>query len=334
MHFRFLMKIKKNLSRLLCKISQSAGIHNDQLLYEFNRLIEENRKSIEQSNLLFSEKQLLSNGALLAQSVIEKQNIESLKDVEFGIFSQFGDDGIIQWLIHHLELPNKTFIEFGVENYRESNTRFLLMHNNWSGLIIDGSKQNILDIKQSEYYWKHDLTAIECFIDSDNINKLISSSGFQTEVGILHIDIDGNDYWLWEAITEIRPIIVIMEYNSVFGSERAITTPYRNDFNRTLAHHSNLYFGASLQALKILSLKKGYIFIGCNSAGNNAYFIRNDKLNHSIKECDIQKGFVDSKFRESRNQIGDLTYISGPERLSSIKGLPVFNVITNSLEPL
>ena len=113
-------------------------------------------------------------------------------------------------------------------------------------------------------------------------------------VDLLHIDLDGNDYWVWKEI-EIQPSIVILEYNSVFGLDRTITVPYRSNFNRTNAHFSNLYFGASLKAMYDLTVKKGYSFIGCNSAGNNAYFIRKDKMNGFVREVTLEEGYVLSK---------------------------------------
>jgi len=85
----------------------------------------------------------------------------------------------------------------------------------------------------------------------------------------------------------ISPIVVILEFNSVFGIDRSITVPYKKDFIRTQAHFSNLYFGASLRALYELSASKVYSFIGCNSAGNNAYFVRNDKLNDIVRETSL-----------------------------------------------
>ena len=123
---------------------------------------------------------------------------DNIQEAEFKVFSQFGDDGIIQYLVNRVEIPagRRRFIEFGVENYRESNTRFLLLNNNWSGLILDGSAENINSIKNDQIYWKHELTAVHSFIDRDNINELIAANGFAGEVGILSIDIDGNDYWI------------------------------------------------------------------------------------------------------------------------------------------
>lgn len=281
-----------------------------------------------------SEVELLALGKLLSNNIARKKEINSLEEVEFKIFSQWGDDGIIQWLVNNIDFPNKTFIEFGVENYRESNTRFLMMNNNWSGLVMDGSSSNIAQIVNSEYYWKYDLEVKAVFIDKENINDLLLSSEMDKEVGILHIDIDGNDYWIWKEINVISPLVVILEYNAVFGVDRAITIPYQADFFRTKAHYSNLYYGASLKALYDLSVDKGYAFIGCNSAGNNAYFVRKDKLNDVVKENSLAQGYVVSKFRESRNKMKKLDYTKYNERLKKILKMPVCNTKNNQLEEL
>lgn len=281
-----------------------------------------------------TETQLLLMGKALSEMMRHKKHIDNLSEVEFKVFSQWGDDGIIQWLVNNMEIPNKTFIEFGVENYRESNTRFLMMNNNWSGFVMDGSETNIAEIVNSEYFWKYELYAKSVFIDKENINNLLSFPGFDKDIGILHIDLDGNDYWIWKEIDIISPIILILEYNSVFGIDRAITIPYDKTFFRTKAHHSNLYFGASLNALYKLSLSKGYSFIGCNSAGNNAYFVRNDKMNDNIREMTLDEGYALSKARESRDKNGNLTNLTGLNRIKAIKGMPVYNIDTEKIEEL
>ena len=283
---------------------------------------------------LAAEQQLLTLGKILSEGVKAKGEIGSLSEVEFKIFSQWGDDGIIQWLLNNLDFPNKTFIEFGVENYREANTRFLMMNDNWSGLVMDGSESHVAQIVNSEYYWKYQLSAKTAFIETANVNGLIESSNFEREVGILHIDLDGNDYWIWKEITCIAPIVVILEYNSIFGIDRAITTPYDPAFFRTRSHHSNLYFGASLRALQQLSAQKGYAFIGCTGAGNNAYFVRRDKLGGNVVERSLAEGYVLSKVRESRDPQGRLTYVSGNDRIELIRGMPVYNVDTERIENL
>jgi hypothetical protein len=281
-----------------------------------------------------SEERMLLLGRMASWQVKHKTSVRSLSEVEFKVFSQFGDDGIIQWLVHALHIDNKTFVEFGVEDYEEANTRFLMMNDNWSGLVLDASKSSIASIVGASYYWRHELQARCAFIDRENINDLIRASGLLGEIGLLHIDLDGNDYWIWNAIDCVSPILVILEYNSVFGFERALTVPYDKSFVRTRAHSSNLYFGASLPALAELSAHRGYAFLGCNTAGNNAYFVRRDKLNASVRETSLAESAVHSKFRESRDPEGRLSFVSGSARAHVIRGMPVYNTRSNKVESL
>jgi hypothetical protein len=254
------------------------------------------------------------------------------RDIGFKVFSQRDEDGIIQHLIHRLPIQNETFIEFGAENYEESNTRFLMINNNWQGMVLDGCKADIDWIKRDRIYWQYDLQAKEAWITKDNIDSLLCSSGFAPDVGLLSIDIDGNDYWIWEAIQSIRPRIVIVEYNSILKLA-PVVVPYRDDFQRTFAHHSNLYYGSSLAALHFLAKKKGYILAGSNCWGHNAFFIRAD-IAGEFRSLEPQEAYVASKFREARDRSGKLTYARGGERLKLIEHMPVVNVVTGEKGPL
>ncbi len=265
---------------------------------------------------------------ILVEKIKEKGIVENIQDVEFKVFSQFGDDGIIQYLINNIDISTPKFVEFGVGNYRESNTRFLLMNNNWEGIVIDCDSNCIKQLKSETIYWQHNLQAVPAFINKDNINSLLASNGFSGEIGILHIDIDGNDYWIWEAIDVIDPIIVIVEYNSIFGCNYAITIPYQENFSRTSSHYSNLYFGASLKAFYLLAKNRGYEFVGSNNAGNNAYFIKKTKIK-GIKTVSLKDGYVESKFRESRDETGQLNYISGRNRIKTIQNKEVVDLERN-----
>lgn len=268
-------------------------------------------------------------GKLLAK--LNHGTVTSLQDAEFRVFSQFGDDGIIQYLVDTLKIENKRFIEFGVENYNESNTRFLLENNNWQGLVIDGSEKNVQYIKNTTNYWRHDLSAVCEFVTAENINSIIQEAGFSGDIGLLHIDIDGNDYWLWKAITVVRPMVVIVEYNSLFGAQRSITVPYEPDFVRHNKHYSGLYAGASLKALCQLADEKGYRFVGCNSAGNNAYFVLAEQA-AVLKTLTCEQGYVLAKFREHRDEQGQLTFTCGSEAIECLRGMPVFNTQNHQLE--
>jgi len=274
----------------------------------------------------FGERLILLEGRRAAWEVAKMPVATPLKRAGFGVFSQFDEDGIIQFLISHVEIKNQTFIEFGVEHYEESNTRFLLINDNWQGMVMDGSQENIDYIRNDRVSRKYDLQAYCEFITKENINELIRRSGFNEDLGLLSVDIDGNDYWVWEAIDSIQPRLVVAEYNSVFGLD-PVSIPYQADFLRTKAHHSNLYYGCSLAALTHLATRKGYIFAGSNLRGNNAFFVRKDVAG-SLPQLTAQEGYVLSHFKESRDAKGNLTYLTGAARRKVIAHLPVVNVIT------
>lgn len=280
------------------------------------------------------DRNLFLSAKIFINAVCDKK-IDSLEEVEFQVYSQFGEDGIIQWLIHNVAIEEKTFVEFGVEDYTEANTRFLLMNNNWSGFVIDGSVENIDRLKKWDSLWKYDLQATAEFITKDNINRIVSGGGveFQGDIGILSIDIDGNDYWILNAIDCVRPRILICEYNNIFGGEEWVCVPYDPAFNRTEKHYSNLYWGASLGAYRDWAEKNGYYYMGSNSAGNNAFFARKDCIEEDRvpNKADL---FVEGKYRESRDQRGKLTYLRGRERLECIKDMEVVNLRTNQIDTI
>ncbi len=279
------------------------------------------------------ERSLINQGVSL--SIINRaRDISSLEEVEFKVFSQWGEDGIIQWLTQNVMIKNRTFIEFGVENFAESNCRFLMMKDNWSGFVIDGSIANIRSLRAERNFWRYDLTAHSAFITKDNISALLEGSGFDKDLGILSIDIDGMDYWVAASLINWSPRILIMEYNAIFGADRAVVVPYEADFQRTKAHYSNLYFGASLKALCLLAKRWGYEIVGTNEAANNAFFVRRDLLNDRVKSLEPAAAYKASKVRESRDKSGQLTFVSGDDRLKLISGMPVFDVETNEFQVL
>jgi len=279
-----------------------------------------------------TERLLLLEGKRAAWEVSQLPITTDLKRAGFGVFSQHDEDGIIQFLISHLEIKNPTFVEFGVENYEESNTRFLLMNDNWQGMIMDSSEENIAYVRNDKISRRWDLQAKCSFITLDNINALLRESGFDPDMGLLSIDIDGNDYWIWEAVDSVQPRIVILEYNSVLGRD-PVSIPYQSDFYRTKAHFSNLYYGCSLSALTYLANKKGYILAGSNQRGNNVFFVRKD-IAGALPERTPQEEYVSSHFRESRDPHGAFTRLREAERRKAIAHLPVVNVVTGKTSPL
>jgi hypothetical protein len=273
------------------------------------------------------ERLLLLQGRVAARTIPVGKAIRNLSDVEFRVSSQWGEDGIIEWLVAHVDVPNQRFVEFGVDNFREANCRFLLKNRGWKGLVLDGSAHNIAAIKSEPDHWRYDLAAKSAFITVDNINALIDEAGFGGPLGILSIDIDGNDYWIWKIITSVQPAIVICEYNAVLGDTRPIVVPYNSSFRRHQAHFSGQYFGASIAALTHLARDKGYTFVGTNTNGVNAFFVKDEVAAPVLALLGETKAFA-SRHRDSRDEQGKLTFITGAERYDLIRELPVMDIAT------
>jgi len=250
---------------------------------------------------------------------------EELEAHEFGVFSQWGEDGILQHLIARVPIAHPLFVEFGVETYVEANTRFLLTNAAWSGLVLDGSPANVEAIRRDPIYWRHRLKAVAAFVTRENINELLAEHGARGDIGLLSIDIDGNDYWVWQAIEVVQPRIVVVEYNSLFGATRAVTVPYRADFVRGAAHRSNLYYGASLAALAQLGEQKGYVLVGSNRAGNNAFFVRRE-LAGALSVMSAATAWREASFRESRDADGRLSFLEPAAARALIAELPLVEV--------
>ena len=248
---------------------------------------------------------------------------------EFKVSSQWGEDGIIEHLVRHVPIEREIFVEFGVQDYREANTRFLLMNRNWAGLVIDGSPENISVVKRDSIYWRFNLKAECAFITRDNIDQMITGQGISGDIGLLSVDIDGNDYWVWEAIRSVSPRVVVAEYNALFGATATVSVPYDPAFQRNQAHYSNLYWGCSLAALVHLGKAKGYTLVGCNSAGNNAFFVRND-VSGQLSAQDSAIAFRPAKFRESRNEDGSLSFVGPEQAIDTIGHLTLTNVTDGS----
>ena len=250
---------------------------------------------------------------------------------EFKVFSQWGEDGIIQFLVNHLDVTNRTFIEFGVEDFAESNCRFLLMKDYWSGFVIDGSEKNIACLRASYFYWQHQLTSKASFITRDNVAALLDESGFDKELGILSLDIDGVDYHVLEALGQWRPAILIVEYNEAFGSQRPVTVPYDSAFLRQKKHVSNQYWGANLPAFCHLADQRSYALVGVNGVASNAFFVRRDLLNEHVREVNLHSCNRQANFRDSRGANGELTFLSGRSRAIAMADMPVVDVSTGQM---
>lgn len=295
----------------------------------FKHVLQRQLAKAARPQLRLAERQLLLQCQTAAHDHRKLSSLHGLHTVEFSGFSQWDEDGIIDWLAERLPGIEPSFVEFGVEDYRESNTRLLLQLRNWRGLVLDGSAENVASIRRQNIYWRHQIEAVQAFIDCDNINRLIEEGGMAGEIGLLSVDIDGNDYWVWKAISFANPAIVVCEYNAVLGDLHALTVPYRSDFQRGRAHHSNLYFGASLRALRSLAAEKGYSFVGTTSSGCNAFFVRDDLAGNVLSALEGVWAFP-SVFREARDEEGRKLFTGGVDRMRLIADMPLIDVETGA----
>ena len=271
----------------------------------------------------------INQGRILAELNRDRLH-DHLSGYEFKVFSQWGEDGIIQHLITHLDIPNRTFIEFGIEDFSESNCRFLMMKDHWQGYVIDGSKANIARLRSSYYFWRYPLTAQFSFVTRENIDALLQESRFGLRPGLLSVDLDGVDWHVLDALRHWRPSILVVEYNDVFGFDRAVSVPYDPAFVRASAHSSNLYWGASLPAFVHLAKEMGMALVGTNGAGSNAFFVQRDLLNDRITETTLDACRRPACFSDSRDSAGRLTFVRGATRRDIIDGLPLVDVLTGT----
>lgn len=214
---------------------------------------------------------------------------------EFKVFSQHGEDGILLHIFSKIQPKTFRFVEFGTEQGMECNTANLSINFGWSGLLMDGSSENV-NIARRYYQRKlrqksGNVRIEQCFVTAENINESLSKNSATGEIDLLCIDIDGNDYWVWKAISAVSPRVVVIEYNASLGAEKSLTIPYAPCFERYKAHASGFYHGASLSALAKLAESKGYVLVGCDSAGIDAFFVRKDVAAGKMVPVSVEDAF-------------------------------------------
>jgi hypothetical protein len=259
------------------------------------------------------------------------KNIKNINQVFYKVFSQNGEDGIIQYILHSLRINNPKFVEIGTESYKESNTRYIYETNCCDGLIIDGYKNLEEEVSQFLSLYKGNLRIFNNMIESDSIIKILKQFNFDKDLDIFSIDIDGIDYWVIKQLPTKLSKIFIAEYNPFFGPELEITVPNIKNFNRTNYHHSNLCWGASLKAIIKILESKGYVFIGVNELKNNAFFIIKEylnliSLNPPEKNLSI---YTNARYREGRNTNYELTYHNPEDVINIIANCEVIDLKDN-----
>lgn len=187
-------------------------------------------------------------------------------------FSQNGEDGVIAEIMRRIGVAHATFVEFGIESGAEGNCVYLAEARGWSGLFMEGDSDHFARLER-RYRDRDRIQTVKAMVGPDNINDLIRSAGFDDDLDLLSIDIDGNDYWVWEAVDVVTPSVVCIEYNAhVAYGVRAV-----QPFDPNAHWNGSSYYGASLAALEDLGREKGYTLVHTELAGVNAFFVRNDR---------------------------------------------------------
>jgi len=219
----------------------------------------------------------------------------AIRNAEFKVYSKHGGDGILLYIFSKIGTTNCTFVEMGVEEGKECNTANLSLNFGWRGMLIDANEEWM---ESARRYYQEKLgkdssrvKMVPCFVTAENINQLLKDNSMQGEIDLLSIDIDSNDYWVWKAIDVVRPRVVVVEYNSALGLE-SITMKYNPNFHYQEVYKKHpLYFGASLPALAKLAKEKGYILVGCDIHGHDAFFVRQDVVQDKLMELPPEEAF-------------------------------------------
>ena len=213
---------------------------------------------------------------------------QRLTSQRFRLHSQNGEDGITYAVLNEVGTIDQRFVEIGA-GVNGGNSGFLADECGWSGLMIDASESNAARLRQ-RFPW--DRIAIEqAIVTRENVNDLLSRHGLVDDIDFASVDIDGDDYWIWESLTVGRPRLLIIEYNSLLGPDRAVVVPYQSPSHKDVSTAVETgYYGASLSALTRLGASKDYRLVAVEPRGVNAFFLRND-VGPEIPACAPTEAF-------------------------------------------
>jgi len=249
------------------------------------------------------------------QSALANKQVPAFNTTGFKVFSQFEEDGLLLFLFSLIGEGSKTFIEIGANDGINSNCSNLAIHFGWSGLFFEGDPKLIR--RGQKFYSKiptpyHEKPKyIQAIIQRENINQLIEKAGLSGEIELLSIDIDGNDYWVWDALTVVQPKVVVIETHTEFGLEN-IVVPYDQNYMYPGKHP--IYHGASVIAMNKLAEKKGYRLVGANDLGMNQIYVRKDLLLEEVPSVSPESTLWHPKAKADHakfHEVKDWEYIKG-----------------------
>jgi hypothetical protein len=273
------------------------------------------------ASLKVAQVQLCSHYQTLVK---QKLPLPSIFDTGYRVYSDFEEDGMLVFLFAVLGTKSKTFIDIGSANGLCSNCANLAIHFGWHGLFIDANRE-LVD-HGTKVYASHLDTSLYppkflcARVTRENINEIISNAGFERTIDLLSIDIDGNDYWIWDALKCIRPRVVIIETHVEFGS-RNIVVPYDKDHIYPGAHRE--YHGASPVAMVTLANALGYQLVGANRFGFNTIYVAKEERPDFLPEVAVETILQHPRTRERFKLVEDIKDWPYVEGGSGYPGRPV-----------
>lgn len=189
----------------------------------------------------------------------------------YSVYSQNDEDGILAEIFRRIGTTDHTFLEFGVEGGLENNT-LCLLEQGWSGAWIEADASRVSAMEKGFRRWLASgrLAVRNAVVTRDNIGALMRELRIPRAPDLLSIDIDGNDYHVWEAIDAIEPRAVVVEYNARFPPPMQ----WVMDYDPAHRWDGTDQYGASLESLTALGVRKGYVLVGCSITGTNAFFVQ------------------------------------------------------------
>jgi hypothetical protein len=194
--------------------------------------------------------------------------MKKLSDYGFNVYSQYGEDGIIEKVFETIGLTSKICIEFGAwDGFHFANTANLWSKHGWKGVLIELDAEKFKQLVQNTK--KYNVHCIQAKVEASGQNALeeiLKRASITEQVDLLSIDIDGDDYYILESLSEIRPRLIICEYNPT-------VPPGIN-----LVAEAGNYFGCSATSLVKLAEEKKYRLIAVTET--NCFFIREEDVVH------------------------------------------------------
>jgi hypothetical protein len=190
---------------------------------------------------------------------------------ELRVFSQNGEDGVIEEILRRIGTRDRAFVEFGVGSGIEGNCVFLASVLGWRGLFMEADPDLFARL-DARYEGHRAVRTIRALVGPENVDALLADHGPSPEPDVLSIDVDGIDFWIWRALEASRPRVVVIEYNAHLGPDAELVQP----LSPRVAWDGSDHFGSSLAALRGLAARKGYRLVHTDLAGVNAFFVRGD----------------------------------------------------------